>query len=73
MGVRLIEAPAAALAAPGYAGPSLFWYPVLRATLDDPGFPALAGQLGLMTYWKTTGTKPDVCSETAPPAFCRML
>jgi len=45
----------------------------MRATLDDPGFPELAGQLGLMTTWKTTGTKPDVCSEAAPPAFCGMI
>ena len=45
----------------------------MRPTLDDPGFPAAAEQLGLMAYWKTTGTKPDVCRETTPPAFCGTL
>ena len=56
-----------------YPGPSLFWYPSMRGTLTDPGFPALAAQLGLMKYWKTTHTRPDVCNENAPPPFCRMI
>ena len=56
-----------------YPGPSLFWYPSMRGTLSDPGFPAVAAQLGLMKYWKTTHTKPDVCNEKAPPPFCRMI
>lgn len=56
-----------------YPGPSLFWEPSLRGTLDDPGFPALARELGLLNYWTTTGTKPDVCNEKAPPPFCRMI
>lgn len=56
-----------------YPGPSLLFYRSMRPVLDDPGFPALARQLGLINYWKTTGTKPDVCSGTAAPAFCRMI
>ena len=53
--------------------PSLFWYPAMRATLADPGFPAVAEQLGLMKYWKATRSRPDVCNESAPPPFCRMI
>ena len=53
--------------------PSLFWYPGMRGTLNDPGFPAVAAQLGLMKYWKTTRTRPDVCNEKTPPPFCRMI
>jgi tetratricopeptide (TPR) repeat protein len=56
-----------------YPGPSLFWNRSLRGTLSDPGFPALAGQLGLMKYWKASHTRPDVCNEEAPPPFCRMI
>jgi tetratricopeptide (TPR) repeat protein len=56
-----------------YPGPSLFWYPGLRGTLADPRFPAVASQIGLMKYWKTTHTSPDVCKEKAPPPFCRMI
>jgi tetratricopeptide (TPR) repeat protein len=53
--------------------PSLFWYPSMRGVLSDPGFPAVAQQLGLMTYWKKTHNKPDVCTTKDPPPFCRMI
>jgi tetratricopeptide (TPR) repeat protein len=56
-----------------YPGPSLLWDPSMRATLEDPGFPALATELRLMNYWTQTGTKPDVCSEESPPPFCKMI
>jgi tetratricopeptide (TPR) repeat protein len=56
-----------------YPGPSLFWDRRMRGTLDDPGFPAMLEQLGLLKYWKTTHTRPDICEENAPPAFCRMI
>lgn len=54
-------------------GPSLLWDRNMRETLADPGFPALAERLGLFEYWRTTRTKPDVCSDNAPPPFCRMI
>lgn len=56
-----------------YPGASIFWHPSLRGTLSNPGFPAVARQLGLMEYWTTTGNKPDVCNEAAAPAFCGMI
>ena len=64
---------AARLADRKYPGPSLFWYPDMRATLDDAAFPATATRLGLMKYWKATGTRPDVCNEPASPRFCGMI
>jgi tetratricopeptide (TPR) repeat protein len=54
-------------------GPSLFWYRDARAILSDPGFPAAAAQFGLMNYWKTSHTRPDVCNEKDAPPFCRMI
>jgi tetratricopeptide (TPR) repeat protein len=60
-------------AADDYPGPSLFWHRSLRGALADPGFPAVAEQLGLLKYWKTTHTRPDVCNEKAPPPFCGMI
>lgn len=56
-----------------YPDPSIFWYRNMRATLNDPGFPRLADQVGLIAYWKTTRTKPDVCGEAAPPPFCQLI
>jgi DNA-binding winged helix-turn-helix (wHTH) protein/tetratricopeptide (TPR) repeat protein len=56
-----------------YPGPSIFWDQSMRGTLADPGFPALAKQLGLLKYWTTTGTRPDVCNEESAPPFCEMI
>jgi DNA-binding winged helix-turn-helix (wHTH) protein/tetratricopeptide (TPR) repeat protein len=56
-----------------YPGPTILWDQSMRATLEDPGFPELATRLGLFNYWKTTRTRPDVCSEKSPPPFCRMI
>jgi tetratricopeptide (TPR) repeat protein len=64
---------ASRITADRFPGPSLFWDQSMRKTLDDPGFPAVARQLGLFEYWKTTRTRPDVCDEKAPPPFCGMI
>jgi tetratricopeptide (TPR) repeat protein len=61
------------LVAKNYNGPAVFWYPEMRGVLDEPGFAAEAERVGLMKYWKASGTRPDVCGEKAAPAFCRML
>jgi len=52
---------------------SLLFYPSLAGARTDPRFPAVAERLGLMRYWKTTHTRPDVCSDKDPPPFCRMI
>jgi tetratricopeptide (TPR) repeat protein len=52
---------------------SLLFYPSMRGAMRDPGFPAVAQRLGLMHYWKTTHTRPDVCSDKDAPPFCRMI
>jgi tetratricopeptide (TPR) repeat protein len=64
---------AARLSQREYPGPSLFWYPGMRGALDDPDFPALAEGLGLIDYWKTSRTRPDVCREALAPAFCQRI
>lgn len=53
--------------------PWLFWRRSMRGVLSEPGFPAIANRLGLMTYWKTTRIKPDICSTESPPPFCGMI
>jgi hypothetical protein len=45
----------------------------VRGALSDPTFPAVAQRLGLIRYWRTTHTRPDICSGKAPPPFCRMI
>jgi len=34
---------------------------------------AVAKQLGLLNYWKTSHTRPDVCRTNDAPPFCRMI
>jgi len=53
--------------------PWLFWRRSMRGVLTEPGFPAVAKQLGLMTYWRTSRTRPDICLTTRRPPFCRMI
>src|SRR5947199_4219307 len=45
-----------------YEWSSLLWYPSMRGVLNEPAFPGIAQRLGLLRYWKTTHTKPDVCT-----------
>ncbi|HEV2596530.1 MAG TPA: TIR domain-containing protein [Sphingomicrobium sp.] len=54
-------------------GREWLWYPSMDAVRRDPSFPALLQRLGLIHYWKTTHTKPDVCADKNSPPFCQML
>lgn len=61
------------LAGREYPGPSLFWYPSMRGVLTEPGFPAVVRDLGLIDYWRASGTRPDVCKTASAPPFCRAI
>ncbi|HEY8434134.1 MAG TPA: TIR domain-containing protein [Sphingomicrobium sp.] len=56
----------------GFARSSL-WLPSMDAARRDPAFVVLVQRFGLMRYWKTTHTRPDVCNGKNPPAFCSMI
>ena len=47
--------------------------PSMAGAIRDPAFPAFARAHGLMTYWKATGKRPDICSAKDAPVFCRMI
>jgi hypothetical protein len=49
----------------------LFW-PQTAAMRVDARFLPLVQSLGLMDYWKTTGTRPDVCQTESAP-FCAAI
>lgn len=53
--------------------PSLLWYPSMRGVLSEPEFPAVAQRLGLMSYWRGSRTRPDVCAAKSPPSFCTII
>jgi hypothetical protein len=52
---------------------SQLFVPSLIGALRDPSFPAVAQRVGLTKYWRTTHTKPDVCSARDAPPICRMI
>ena len=61
------------IAAKGKDDPAIFWFAGMRGTLDDPEFPAVAAEFGLIDYWKKSRTLPDVCRTKGPPPFCNMI
>lgn len=63
-----------AAADPGRAGVRswLFTLPT-AAALHDPAFSTVARRLGLLDYWKSTHTRPDVCGDAPQPAFCKAI
>jgi len=56
-----------------YGARSWLFLPTMDAARRDPSFPAIAQRLDLMRYWRSTHTKPDVCTSNNPPPFCRMI
>lgn len=64
---------ASIIASKAVHGPKIFWEPSMRSVLNEPAFPAVVQQLGLITYWKGSRTKPDVCAAKVAPPFCRMI
>jgi tetratricopeptide (TPR) repeat protein len=56
-----------------FTAPALLFLPTMRGALSDPAAIPLLQRFGLLNYWKTTHTKPDVCSAKDPPPFCRII
>jgi tetratricopeptide (TPR) repeat protein len=44
--------------------------PHLAGARDDPAYARLVRDLGLVTYWRSAPSPPDICRGTARPAFC---
>jgi tetratricopeptide (TPR) repeat protein len=53
--------------------PSVLWYHSMRDVLNEPAIPGVLQSLGMVRYWQTTHTKPDVCADKVAPPFCRMI
>jgi len=44
----------------------MLWIPVTRTLREEPRFPALCEELGLVDYWRQAGVRPDL--PVGPPA-----
>lgn len=52
---------------------SPFFYPEMAAFRSDPRFAELAEKLGLVRYWRETGSWPDYCRQTTPARSCELI
>ena len=52
--------------------PALF-DPALKPLRDDPAYVRQLETTGLIDYWRKTKTRPDMCREPTPPAFCAKI
>ena len=54
-------------------GPALsdvLFDPNLAPARSSPGYAQLVGRLGLVSYWRSGGSRPDYCRGSATPAVC---
>ena len=59
--------------APFHTREAVGWDPIFSDVRHQPGFPALAEKVGLISYWRAMKVKPDFCSQTDPPAVCAAI
>lgn len=57
---------------PGQASP-LLWAPSLAPLWRDPRFAGYLTRAGFIAYWRGSNSRPDVCRQGDPPAFCGLL
>ena len=46
--------------------------PNLAAARQEPAYAELVRRLGLIDYWRSASDPPDVCRDSAKPAFCSL-
>ena len=47
--------------------------PLVLTLANEPAYSRLLHRVGLIGYWRETGTRPDVCKVGPPPGFCGSL
>jgi hypothetical protein len=46
--------------------------PNMAAARSEPGYAVLVGKLGLLGYWRSSPSPPDICRGPARPRFCTL-
>jgi tetratricopeptide (TPR) repeat protein len=67
-----LEAAARLVGTRGRLDAEVLFEPHLAAARNAPAYAALVRRLGLADYWRAARSAPDICRETAKPAFCAM-
>ena len=50
--------------------PWFLFTPITRNLRQDPAFVPLAARMGLISYWRDTGKRPDFCTDPARRSEC---
>jgi tetratricopeptide (TPR) repeat protein len=46
--------------------------PNMTAARDEPGYAELVRKLGLVGYWRSASSPPDICRDATKPRFCSL-
>ena len=46
--------------------------PNMAAARAEPGYAELVRKLGLVGYWRSAPSPPDICRDAARPRFCSL-
>lgn len=65
-----LRAAANLIRARGLVDAEVLFEPNLAAARAEPGYSELVGKLGLVEYWRTAASPPDICRGAARPSFC---
>ena len=55
------------------SNPSVLFHPAFLSLRHDPRYLDALERQGLIKYWRETHTRPDLCSASDAPAFCKTL
>ena len=67
-----LQAAANLVRARGLFDAEILFEPNMAAARGDPGYAELVRSLGLVGYWRSAPSPPDVCRDAAKPRFCSL-
>lgn len=67
-----IQAAASLVQARGLFDAEVLFEPNLAQARTEPGYAELVSKLGLVGYWRTSPSQPDICRDSARPGFCSL-
>jgi tetratricopeptide (TPR) repeat protein len=67
-----LNAAANLVRARGLLDAEVLFEPNMAAARAEPGYADLVRTLGLVGYWRSAPSPPDICRDAAPPRFCSL-
>ena len=67
-----LQAAANLVRARGLFDAEVLFEPNMAAARTEPGYAELVRDLGLVGYWRSARSPPDICRDAARPSFCSL-